>query len=624
MRRLVFFGLTMACLAAGDAQAQYPNQYQNDAPPPFVGQFLNGILRSIPAQPPQTEASPQQAQPQQGYVQQPSPQPNPKGQQQIEEEHRQAAAAAEERVKRRQQAEADARAKLHQADLKAMAEAKAKASAEARKNREAIAKLRAAPALVAALGSDPQDITALIVGKDTSTVIRDLDGKPAFQSAPVVACFPFGGLTTQPGSSEMRFLSDVMADIAKKGGLSGATVIPKVCDPSDIRHYDLVIFSSGQVAAADSPEVLSALVNALVSGRFVTFGTFTVADFDAKEDARIAAAQATQAKKEAERQEAIENFEARDPALISAIYFQSPATVVCLMAPDAEGVRYLFTRGDSPFAGLVDKSTAVIGADSANGIFIAMKKHVCFAAVAPAGALKKIVAAFARENVPVQISGGYITNEQLANWKILKEQELLVEQAAQASLLQKQREINTKEAAEEEDKQALEAERQKNDEAVRQQKIQEMRRLVGSKANAVVDGFVGELRTYMTTIHDRIAAHRPPGTQVFSIFEPWADQFATQIEEGWAFQPVSATVEDYGRAVWKDRTIEAISIQVEFPMLNRVIGEKRTACVDFVWINDEEFGFWRNPTTMSCNEYGPAFKVWSEQNRFTSQWTLLQ
>jgi hypothetical protein len=50
---------------------------------------------------------------------------------------------------------------------------------------------------------------------------------------------------------------------------------------------------------------------------------------------------------------------------------------------------------------------------------------------------------------------------------------------------------------------------------------------------------------------------------------------------------------------------------------------KATVCVNFVWINDEEFDFKRRPISVSCDRYGPTFTVWSQQNDFTSQWTLL-
>jgi hypothetical protein len=273
---------------------------------------------------------------------------------------------------------------------------------------------------------------------------------------------------------------------------------------------------------------------------------------------------------------------------------------------------------------LVSSSSRILQADSANAIFLELKKHDCFAAIAPAGALKTVATALARGKIAVEIDGGTITSERLANWRVLKEQDLLAEQTEQATLLKAQREADAKKKADDEQRQALEAERSKNDEAARQAKIQEMRKLVSSKANAVVDGFSDQLSGYMTTVRNEIASKQSPGRQPLSIFLPWTDAFATQIKQGWEFQAIKATVEDYGRAQWMNRSIEAISVRVEFPRMNRVIGEKRIDCIDFVWINDEEFGFRRNPITMPCEKFGPAFVEWSQQNNFTSQWTLLQ
>ena len=293
------------------------------------------------------------------------------------------------------------------------------------------------------------------------------------------------------------------------------------------------------------------------------------------------------------------------------------------MASDPDGVRYMLKRSDSPFAGLVNGNSAILMAPTADAIFIDLKRHDCVAAIAPAGALKEIVVAFARQSLPIEIDSGTLDSGRLANWKVLAEQDLLAEQQAQAEQLREQRSADAKQRAEVEQKRALEAERQKSDEAARQARIQEMRKLVASKANAVVDGISDQLRNYMSTVREEIIAKQPPSRQALSVFQPWADEYATMVKQGWEFQPINASIEDYGRAQWKQRTIEAISMRVEFPMLNRVIGEKRTACVDFVWINDEEFGFRRNPITVSCDKYGPTFAAWSEENTFTSQWTLL-
>jgi hypothetical protein len=294
------------------------------------------------------------------------------------------------------------------------------------------------------------------------------------------------------------------------------------------------------------------------------------------------------------------------------------------MTSDPEGVRYMLKRSDSPFASLVNATGAILVVPTPDAIFIALKKHSCVAAIAPAGALKDVVAALTRDSIMVEIDGGGLEPDRLENWKVLAEQDLLTDQQEQAKSLEERRRQDAKQKTDNEEQQKLEAERQKNDEATRQVRIREMRKLVASKANAVVDAVSDQLRSYMTTVQGEITTKQPASRQSLSVFQPWADQFTTQIKQGWEFQAISATIEDYGRAQWKQRTIEAISVRVEFPMLNRVVGEKKTACVDFVWINDEEFGFRRNPITISCDKYAPAFAAWSEENGFTSQWTLLQ
>jgi hypothetical protein len=128
----------------------------------------------------------------------------------------------------------------------------------------------------------------------------------------------------------------------------------------------------------------------------------------------------------------------------------------------------------------------------------------------------------------------------------------------------------------------------------------------------------------MSTVRSEILGKEPASRQALSVFQPWADQYATWIKQGWEFQTINATTEDYGRAQWMHRTIEAVSMRVEFAMLNRVVGERKSACFDFIWINDEEFGFRRSPITVLCDKYQPTFNAWSEANNFSSQWKLLQ
>ncbi len=297
--------------------------------------------------------------------------------------------------------------------MKGQADAKASTDAAERKNHEIANKLRADPSLVSALGTDQGDISALVAAKDTQNIVRNLKGDPVFVSLPT-ACLPFGGLATQPDSPNMRFLTSVTAAIEQQGGLGNhaPSLIVTACDPSDLSHYDLLIFSAGQVANGPT-EVLSSLVDVLRTRQFVRFGTFTAADFAAGERAKIETGRAEEARKQAERAADRAGLQSRDPATISAIYTDVPAAVVCLATADAAGVRDLLKRGTSPLAGLVTEVSVIREVPSADAIFIAMKRHDCAAAIAPAGMLQDVVAALVRDGVDVDIHKASIDHDQL-------------------------------------------------------------------------------------------------------------------------------------------------------------------------------------------------------------------
>ena len=105
-------------------------------------------------------------------------------------------------------------------------------------------------------------------------------------------------------------------------------------------------------------------------------------------------------------------------------------------------------------------------------------------------------------------------------------------------------------------------------------------------------------------------------------FAIWSQQISKSVKEEWEFGDIKASLEDYGQAKWRGRNIEAISVRVEFPMTNKVIGERMTGCTVFTWINDEEFSFWRQTASSACNAYEADFKPWAVANQFTSQWKL--
>ena len=168
------------------------------------------------------------------------------------------------------------------------------------------------------------------------------------------------------------------------------------------------------------------------------------------------------------------------------------------------------------------------------------------------------------------------------------------------------------------------------------------RNVVASRGRALQDGLDARLRKHMVSVVQEVrdTKVRAQLGQVLSEqqqreqqvkyaadrlereFPTWAQQLSKSVKEEWELGDIKASLADYGQSKWRGRTIEAISVQVDFPMTNALIGERKTECVVFTWINDEEFRFWRQPMTSPCAAYDAEFKIWAVANQFTSQWKL--
>jgi flagellar biosynthesis GTPase FlhF len=662
MRRILLSGVALSILFAG---APPPAQARNNGVGIGIGVVgALGVLGALAAQAQANQAAAQQQQlqqqqQQQYYLQQ---QQAAQAQQQIAQERQREAAEAQERVQQRQQAEIDAKARQHAAEVKAAAKVQADAIALA-KQQQAVqeaqtrqmqaadakaiaeaaalaAKLRADPAFTAVVGPDSRDITVLVVGQDTANVVRNLNGDPTFQNG-ANACLPFGGITADQNSIQWRFLMDVQKQVEHKGGLANASLVLTECEPVDFAKADLIVFSHDQLANGPAG-VLGPLLDLIRSHNFVVFGTYTIAGFQAAEDAKASAERDEQVHQKAVREAALTSFQTRDPAVVSAIHLDKPSAIVCVLSSgDPDGLSYLIKRPKSPFAGLVTPATVIRQFSSPNDIFIAMKRRDCLAAVAPAGVLKTVMAALVRDGVAIEVEGGTISDEELAGWKVLASTEMASVQAQQEKDTTAERRREAEQAATNQEQQALAKQHAMNDEASRREKLEAQRKVIVSKATAVVDGFAKRLQRHMDSVATEVrdtqqraklgtvlsgseqAAQQVKYSGERIDWAPWPAKFASTVKDGWEYGPIQATLEDYGQAQWHKRTIEAISVKVNFPRINKVIGEKDTSCYVFTWIDDQEFSFMRQTAVSTCDDYAAAFTDWTQANGFVSQWKLL-
>jgi peptidoglycan hydrolase-like protein with peptidoglycan-binding domain len=295
-----------------------------------------------------------------------------------------------------------------------------------------------------------------------------------------------------------------------------------------------------------------------------------------------------------------------------------------------------------------EKKSLVTQQDTAEAIFVAAKRRNCGFVIGSAAYLKPIVLALERDGIITTVAPHWLTDEQAANIeKDIREKRRTALQSSkeQQDVIRKKEEENRKaiEAArvEAERKKQLEAERRLADEKVRKEELARLRKLVESRGQSIVDGWNTNVRKHIASVDAEILEIKDVQAQrTLSDSEKFKradlrkrdrlgggwDTFAVwQLErakEGWEFGDTRSALEDYGLATWRGRKIESVSVKIELPMTNRVIGERKTECWNFVWINDEEFSFRRQMLSAPCGAYSDAFKDWAVANDFISQWKM--
>jgi hypothetical protein len=220
--------------------------------------------------------------------------------------------------------------------------------------------------------------------------------------------------------------------------------------------------------------------------------------------------------------------------------------------------------------------------------------------------------------------------------QVVKEREA---EARRIAELQQQR--SQQETAEEQQRK-LDKVRQQNDEAARREELERIRSLVASRGQTIVDGFQQRIRNHVASVVQEVAETKRrarlglvlteqeqksqqaqyAAARMEDTFPQWSVALSTRVREEWEFGDIRATLEDYGQAHWRSRQIEAVAVRVEFPMSNKLIGERRTGCLVFVWVNDEEFMSMRQAASFACEEYEQRFSGWAKANAFASQWKL--
>lgn len=354
------------------------------------------------------------------------------------------------------------------------------------------------------------------------------------------------------------------------------------------------------------------------------------------------------------RSEAAQNLRSlKDGSLAGFGMLVIPNNSNVFCGSEAEDRRVLIEVANQLNRSILEPSRRMVGdatllQSSADDVFVSVKRNACGFVLGEAQFLGTINSALVRDGIESDLAPLWLSPAKfdelvkdvqsraaLAKTKLEKEQQ---QQRLASEQLERDREAAR---IKQEEQRRLEIARRARDEEARRQELERMRKLVASRAQAVMGVFDGRLRAHLSSVKRQLdelkssPLHRPLTDEDriksdqqrsrerlpagFSAFTKW--QFERAKEE-WEFGDTKTVLEDYGLAKWRSRMIEAIAVRVELPMINRIIGERKTECVMFAWINDEEFSMLRQHLVAPCSDFDQAFKDWSSKNEFKSQWKM--
>jgi len=293
-------------------------------------------------------------------------------------------------------------------------------------------------------------------------------------------------------------------------------------------------------------------------------------------------------------------------------------------------------------------------------LFLRTKRDECGFVFGDGPMLKLMAEAFERDGFLVSLLPVIMSKEkadelvaQLSTERAAASSRLSNDQAEQARRKEETQRLQSEQQAAELQRQAqrriaieqqerLDEARRANDENARREELERIRRVVASRGRAIQDTLDARIRKHIASLVKEVAdtKQRAKLGQVLTQqeqraldaknesdrlekdFPIWSREIGKNAKEEWEFADIKASLEDYGQAKWRGRSVEAISVRVHFPMSNAIIGERATGCTIFTWINDEEFKFWRQSMSSECANYESDFKKWTSANQFTSQWKL--
>lgn len=424
----------------------------------------------------------------------------------------------------------------------------------------------------------------------SSSVAKNLRGEFVFEDRPTRIC-------AFPAISDPAMHRAVNAEFAALGS-SGLDWHSSSCEVSDLSKLDVILLARGEFLKS-APKLVVEVLDLIESRDWRELPAFR----HAKVQSRISD----------ERQLAADiaaDVEAGSRNGFGAIVASFKRPELCAVVPAGDPIHLPMIDQIRVFMASEGQNEATVGFVDAESAFKGIQRRQCGVVYADQPQLRLIAEALRDDRQPYSFLPLWLrTGDVAVRQTELNRQRQAILQAAE------QRRI----AAEEERRLAKEtADRNAADATVRRE---ELRGRYGADARAlekiINDGLKRVLLGLEVTGGARDLQYDTAAPDYFAAFEIWRSRLPNDY---WEPTEVSTQIIEYGVANWKDRNLEAFSVEARIKQVSRERGERRENCFVFALIADREFEMWRDGFVEDCSTMSGTLQRWKAGNRFVSRW----
>lgn len=262
-------------------------------------------------------------------------------------------------------------------------------------------------------------------------------------------------------------------------------------------------------------------------------------------------------------------------------------------------------------------SSFAIISQSVEAIFRAIQRNECGAVYGQAADLHNLSLASQNNDFSATFLPIWFADRQVENAQIALDAEVQAQAGVEQALEERLR-LDAEAFARRREAAAIEQQRLREENDLEFRAVTD--RLQSIVSEAVAFSFEVELSSerYQET-YSQLQGLDP--TSGKSILHPLIVDMQQAALEGWEITSINLNREDFGDAIFNERDVQGVVVQIQIEMRNAIVGRYENYCRRMMLIDDEVFSMLRKVSLTECDQ-NLALESWRTENVFNSRWNV--